>query len=49
MRAYPSMARYLMRNVFGLFAFVGVMTVFTLVTLWAADWIQNYDETGRWE
>jgi hypothetical protein len=25
------------------------MTVFALVTLWAADWIQNYDETGRWE
>jgi hypothetical protein len=38
-----------MRNIFGVFAFVGVMTVFALVTLWAADWIQNYDETGRWE
>jgi hypothetical protein len=35
-----------MRNVLGVFAFVGVMTVFTLVTLWAAEWIQNYDETG---
>jgi hypothetical protein len=30
-----------MRNVFGLFAFVGVMAVFTLVTLWAAEWIRN--------
>jgi hypothetical protein len=25
------------------------MTVFGLVTLWAADWIQNYDESGRYE
>jgi hypothetical protein len=38
-----------MRTIAGFFAFVGVMTVFTLVTLWAADWIQNYDETGRYE
>ena len=38
-----------MRTAFGVFAFVGVMTVFTLVTLWAADWIQNYDESGRYE
>jgi hypothetical protein len=38
-----------MRTVLGVFAFVGVMTVFGLVTLWAADWIQNYDESGRYE
>jgi hypothetical protein len=38
-----------MRTALGVFAFVGVMTVFTLVTLWAADWIQNYDESGRYE
>jgi hypothetical protein len=38
-----------MRMALGVFAFVGVMTVFGLVTLWAADWIQNYDESGRWE
>jgi hypothetical protein len=25
------------------------MSVFTLVTLWAAEWIQNYDESGRYE
>jgi hypothetical protein len=38
-----------MRTALGVFACVGVMTVFGLVTLWAADWIQNYDESGRWE
>ena len=38
-----------MRNVLAVFPFVGVMTVFALVTLWAAEWIQNYDETGRCE
>lgn len=38
-----------MRNVLGFFAVIGVMSVFTLVTLWAADWIKNYDETGRYE
>tara|TARA_R110000822_G_scaffold206395_7_gene342793 strand:+ start:442 stop:558 length:117 start_codon:yes stop_codon:yes gene_type:complete len=38
-----------MRNLLGIFAVVGVMSVFLLVTLWAADWIQNYDETGRYE
>jgi hypothetical protein len=38
-----------MRTIAGVFAFVGVMAVFTLVTLWAADWIQNYDESGRYE
>ena len=37
-----------MRNVFGLFAFVGVMTVFALVTLWAGDWI-NKHENGWYE
>jgi hypothetical protein len=37
------------RTVAGIFAFVGVMSVFTLVTLWVADWIQNYDESGRYE
>lgn len=37
-----------MRNVFGLFAFIGVMTVFALVTLWAADWINNH-ENGWYE
>jgi hypothetical protein len=35
-----------MRTIAGVFAFVGVMAVFTL---WAADWIQNYDESGRYE
>jgi len=38
-----------MKTALGVFAFVGVMTVFALVTLWAADWIQNYDESGRYE
>jgi hypothetical protein len=38
-----------MRTALGVFAFVGVMTVFTVITLWAADWIQNYDESGRYE
>jgi hypothetical protein len=38
-----------MRTALGVFAFVGVMTVFGLVTLWAADCIQNYDESGRYE
>ena len=38
-----------MRTIAGIFAVIGVMSVFTLVTLWAADWIQNYDETGRYE
>ena len=38
-----------MRTLAGIFAFVGVMSVFTLVTLWAAEWIQNYDESGRYE
>jgi hypothetical protein len=38
-----------MRTIAGVFAFVGVMTVFTVITLWAADWIQNYDESGRYE
>jgi hypothetical protein len=38
-----------MRTFIGIFAFVGVMSVFTLVTLWAAEWIQNYDESGRYE
>lgn len=38
-----------MKNVLGFFAVAGVMSVFLLVTLWAADWIQNYDETGRYE
>jgi len=37
-----------MRNVFGLFAFIGVMTAFALVTLWAADWINNH-ENGWYE
>ena len=36
-----------MRTIAGIFA--GVMSVFTLVTLWAAEWIQNYDESGRYE
>lgn len=38
-----------MRNVLGFFAVAGVMSVFLLVTLCTADWIQNYDETGRYE
>ena len=38
-----------MRTIAGVFAFVGVMAVFTAITLWAADWIQNYDESGRYE
>jgi hypothetical protein len=38
-----------MRNLLGIFAVVGVLSVFLLVTLWAADWIENYDESGRWE
>jgi len=37
-----------MRNVFGVFAFLGVMTVFALVTLWAGDWI-NKHENGWYE
>jgi len=37
-----------MRNIFGIFAFIGVMTVFALVTLWAADWINNH-ENGWYE
>jgi hypothetical protein len=38
-----------MRTLIGVFAVAGVMSVFTLVTLWAAEWIQNYDESGRYE
>ena len=38
-----------MRTALGVFAFVGVMAVFTVIALWAADWIQNYDESGRYE
>jgi hypothetical protein len=38
-----------MRTVIGVFAVAGVMAVFLAVTLWAADWIQNYDESGRYE
>jgi hypothetical protein len=37
-----------MRTVFGVFAFLGVMTVFALVTLWAGDWI-NKHENGWYE
>ena len=37
-----------MRTIAGIFAFVGVMSVFTLVTLWAAEWINNH-ENGWYE
>ena len=35
-----------MRNLVGIFAVVGVLTAFTLVTLWAADWIDQHE--GGW-
>jgi len=38
-----------MKTVIGVFAVAGVMAIFTVITLWAADWIDNYDESGRWE
>lgn len=38
-----------MRNVLNIFLVAGVLAVFLCVTLWAADWIDNYDETGRYE
>jgi hypothetical protein len=38
-----------MSKILGVFIMVGVISVFACVTLWAADWIQNYDETGRYE
>jgi hypothetical protein len=38
-----------MKNLLGIFAVVGVLSVFACITLWAADWIENYDESGRSE
>ena len=38
-----------MRTIAGVFLVAGVMAVFLCITLWAADWIDNYDESGRWE
>ena len=38
-----------MRIIAGVFLVAGVMSVFTLITLWAVDWIDNYDESGRYE
>lgn len=35
-----------MRNVLGFLAVAGVMSVFLLVTLWAADWIDQHE--GGW-
>ena len=37
-----------MRTLIGVFAVAGVMAVFTLVTLWAADWITHH-ENGWYE
>ena len=37
-----------MRTIVYAFAVAGVMAVFTLVTLWAADWINNH-ENGWYE
>ena len=35
-----------MSKILGVFAVVGVITAFTLVTLWAADWIDQHE--GGW-
>ena len=37
-----------MRTITGIFAVVGVMSVFLCITLWAADWISNH-ENGWYE
>jgi hypothetical protein len=37
-----------MRIITGAFAVAGVMAIFTLVTLWATDWISNH-ENGWYE
>jgi len=35
-----------MRNLVGVFIMIGVISVFALVTLWAADWIADHE--GGW-
>ena len=37
-----------MRTIVGIFAVAGVMAIFTLITLWAADWVDNH-ENGWYE
>jgi len=35
-----------MSKIFGIFAVIGVLACFTVVTLWVADWIDQHE--GGW-